>query len=148
MVFDSLGKMVNGKYIFNVHWPNSLGLIEGFCTVCEQPWVDLNPRPFAQKATTLTSAPRRPHLKSLAMDDPFSMTLEIYEGVSFTWWLHDVLAVKKVSTLGANARARYRASKYYTLYMFKIIHVRIHVMRIYAHNPCQYLSERDGMKRK
>ena len=41
-----------GKYIFNVHWPNSLGLIEGFCTVCE-PWVDLNPRPFALKATTL-----------------------------------------------------------------------------------------------
>ena len=28
--------MVNGKDIFNVHWPNSLGLIEGFCTVCEQ----------------------------------------------------------------------------------------------------------------
>ena len=53
--------MVNGKDIFNVHWPNSLGLIEGFCTVCEQPWVDLNPRPFAQKATTLTTAPRRPH---------------------------------------------------------------------------------------
>ena len=25
---------VNGKDIFNVHWPNSLGLIEGFCTVC------------------------------------------------------------------------------------------------------------------
>ena len=22
----------NGKDIFNVHWPNSLGLIEGFCT--------------------------------------------------------------------------------------------------------------------
>ena len=55
--------MVNGKDIFNVHWPNSLGLIEGFCTVCEQPWVDLNPRPFAQKATTLTTAPRRPHTK-------------------------------------------------------------------------------------
>ena len=53
--------MVHGKDIFNVHWPNSLGLIEGFCTVCEQPWVDLNPRPFAQKATTLTTAPRRPH---------------------------------------------------------------------------------------
>ena len=50
-----------GKDIFNVHWPNSLGLIEGFCTVCEQPWVDLNPRPFAQKATTLTTAPRRQH---------------------------------------------------------------------------------------
>ena len=53
-------KMVNGKDIFNVYWPNSLELIEGFCTVCEQPWVDLNPRPFAQKATTLTTAPRRP----------------------------------------------------------------------------------------
>ena len=35
----------NGKDIFNVHWPYSLGLIEGFCTVCRQPWVDLNPRP-------------------------------------------------------------------------------------------------------
>ena len=55
--------MVNGKDIFNVHWPNSLGLIEGFCTVCEQPWVDLNPRPFAQKATTLTTAPPRPHTR-------------------------------------------------------------------------------------
>ena len=32
----------NGKDIFNVHWPNSLGLIEGFCTVCEQPCVNLN----------------------------------------------------------------------------------------------------------
>ena len=58
--------MVNGKYIFNVHWPNSLGLIEAFCTVCEQPWVDLNPRLFAQKATTLTTAPRRPHTSYLA----------------------------------------------------------------------------------
>ena len=29
--------------------------------VCEQPWVDLNPQPFAQKATTLTTAPQRPH---------------------------------------------------------------------------------------
>ena len=59
--------MVNGKYtcIFNVHWPNSLGLIEGFCTVCKQPWVDLNPQPFAQKATTLTTAPRRPHTKDI-----------------------------------------------------------------------------------
>ena len=47
------------KDIFNVHWPNSLGLIEGLCTVCEQPWVDFNPRPFAHKATTLTTAPRR-----------------------------------------------------------------------------------------
>ena len=55
--------MVNAKHIFNVHWPNSAGLIEGFCTVCEQPWVDLNPLPFALKATTLTSAPRRPHTK-------------------------------------------------------------------------------------
>ena len=53
--------MVNGKYIFNVQWPTSAGLIEGFCTVCEQPWVDLNPRPFALKATALTTAPRRPH---------------------------------------------------------------------------------------
>ena len=51
----------NGTDILNVHLPNSLGLIEGFCTVCEQPWVDLNPQPFAQKATTLTTAPRRPH---------------------------------------------------------------------------------------
>ena len=55
------GKMVNGKDIFNVHWPNSLGRIEGFCTVCEQLWVDLNPWPFAQKATTLTTAQWRPH---------------------------------------------------------------------------------------
>ena len=47
------------KDIFNVHWPNSAGLIEGFCTVCEQPWVDLNPPPFALKATTLTTAPWR-----------------------------------------------------------------------------------------
>ena len=38
-------KWINGKYIFNVHWLNSLGLIEGFCTVCEQPWVDLNTHP-------------------------------------------------------------------------------------------------------
>ena len=45
--------------MFNVNWPNSQGLIESFCTVCEQPWVDLNPRPFAQKATTLTTATRR-----------------------------------------------------------------------------------------
>ena len=45
----------NGKYMFNVHWPNCAGLIEDFCTVCEQPWVDLNPRPFALKATTLTT---------------------------------------------------------------------------------------------
>ena len=52
--------MKNGKDIFNVHWPNSMGLIE---TVYEQPWVDLNPWPFAQKATTLTTAPRRPHTK-------------------------------------------------------------------------------------
>ena len=39
--------MVNGKFmcIFNVYWPNSAALIEGFCTVCEQPLVDLNPRP-------------------------------------------------------------------------------------------------------
>ena len=29
----------NGKHIFNVHWPNCLGLIEGFCTVCEQPTI-------------------------------------------------------------------------------------------------------------
>ena len=47
-----------------MHWPNSLKLIEGFCTVCEQPWVDLNPRLFGQKATTLvlllTAAPPRP----------------------------------------------------------------------------------------
>ena len=35
-------KKVNGKYIFNVHWPNSSGLVEGFCTVCEQPWKDLD----------------------------------------------------------------------------------------------------------
>ena len=48
--------MVNSKYIFNVHWPNSAGLVEGFCTVCEQPWVDLNPRSFALKATTLTTS--------------------------------------------------------------------------------------------
>ena len=52
---------INVKYIFDVHWLNSLGLIEGFCTVCEQPQVDLNPQPFAQKATTLTTAPWRPH---------------------------------------------------------------------------------------
>ena len=58
-------KMVNGKHIFNVHWPNSAGLIEGFCTVCEQPWVDLNPRPFALKPTSLTTAPRRPHTVTL-----------------------------------------------------------------------------------
>ena len=51
--------MVNGKYIFNVHWPNRKGLVEGFCIACEQPWVYLNPRPFALKATTLTTAPRR-----------------------------------------------------------------------------------------
>ena len=38
-----------------MHWPNSLGLIKGFCTVCEQPWMDLNPRPLAQKAKTLTT---------------------------------------------------------------------------------------------
>ena len=30
----SFGK-VNGKHIFNVHWTNSLGLMEGFCTVRE-----------------------------------------------------------------------------------------------------------------
>ena len=53
--------MVNGKYIINVHWPNSTRRLEGFCAVCEQPWVDLNPLPFALKATTLTTAPRRPH---------------------------------------------------------------------------------------
>ena len=53
--------MVNGKDIFNVHWPNSLGLIEVFCTVCEQPRVELNPQPFARKAATLTPSPRRPH---------------------------------------------------------------------------------------
>ena len=46
-----------GEYIFNVHWPNSLGLIEGFCMVCEQPWMDLNPQPFTLKATTLTTVP-------------------------------------------------------------------------------------------
>ena len=40
-VFAELVRMVNGKDIFNVHRPNSLGLIEGFCAVCEQPWVDL-----------------------------------------------------------------------------------------------------------
>ena len=51
-----------GKYVFHVHWPNSLGLIQGFCTVGEQPWVDLNPQPFALKATTLTSALRRPDI--------------------------------------------------------------------------------------
>ena len=27
--------MVNGKDIVNVHWPNSLGLIEGFLTMIE-----------------------------------------------------------------------------------------------------------------
>ena len=32
--------------------------------------------------------------------------------------------------------------------MLKIIHVRIHGMRIYAHSACQYLSARDGMTRK
>ena len=48
--------MVNGKDIFNVHGPNSLGLIEGLSTVCEGPWVDLNPRPFAQKAATPSTA--------------------------------------------------------------------------------------------
>ena len=56
--------MANGKSTFNVHWPNSLGLIEGFSTVCEQPWVDFNPQfkvAFAVKATTLTTAPRRPY---------------------------------------------------------------------------------------
>ena len=31
--------MVNGKFVFNVHWPNSLGLVEGFCMVCKQPWI-------------------------------------------------------------------------------------------------------------
>ena len=30
--------------------------------MCEQPWVDLNPWPFSLKATTLTTAPRRPHM--------------------------------------------------------------------------------------
>ena len=33
------GMVWYGKDKFNVHWPNSLGLIEGFCTVCEQPWL-------------------------------------------------------------------------------------------------------------
>ena len=56
--------MVNGKDILNMHWPNSLGLIEGFCTVYEKPWVDLKPRPFAQKATTPTTAPGKPHYLS------------------------------------------------------------------------------------
>ena len=46
-----------------MHWPNSLGLIEGFCTACEQPWVDLNTRPFALKVATLTTVPQRPHTK-------------------------------------------------------------------------------------
>ena len=45
-----------------MHWPNGLGLIEGFCMVCEQPWVDLNPQPFALKATALTTAPRKPYM--------------------------------------------------------------------------------------
>ena len=49
--------LVSGKYIFNVHWPNR----QGFCTVCEQPWVDLSPWPFTLKVTTLTTVPWRPH---------------------------------------------------------------------------------------
>ena len=28
-----------GNFIFNVHWPNNARLIQGFCTVREQPWV-------------------------------------------------------------------------------------------------------------
>ena len=32
-----------------MHWPNSLVPYEGKCTVCEQPWVDLNAQPSANK---------------------------------------------------------------------------------------------------
>ena len=39
----------------------SLGQVEGFCSVHEQPWVDLNPRHFALKATAPATAPRRLH---------------------------------------------------------------------------------------
>ena len=44
--------------IFDMHWSNGLGLIKGFCTVHEQPWVDLNPQLFALKATTLITVPQ------------------------------------------------------------------------------------------
>ena len=47
-------------YIFLVNWPNNLGLIDGYCTVCEQPWMDLIWWPLALKATTLTTVPQRP----------------------------------------------------------------------------------------
>ena len=54
------------KYIFYVQWAHSLRLIEGFCTACQLRLVDLNPRPFALKATALTSMSQRPHTKIYA----------------------------------------------------------------------------------
>ena len=59
--------MVNGKYIFNRHWPNRLKQVEGFCTTYRQPLADLNPRPFALKATRLTTALRRLPAASLSV---------------------------------------------------------------------------------
>ena len=52
-----------------MHWTNNLGLIEGFCTVCERPRVDLNPWSFALKVTTLTTVPQRPCTELILMSN-------------------------------------------------------------------------------
>ena len=59
------------KNIFNVHWPNNLGLFEGFCTVCEQPWMDLNPRTFAFESDNTN------HCATEATHKPYSWALRI-----------------------------------------------------------------------
>ena len=56
--------------------------------VCEQPWVDLNPRPSAQKATTLTTAPRRPHT-GLIMKTRISIVFRVFPPErNFRWDNH------------------------------------------------------------
>ena len=44
--------MVNSKDIFNVHWPNSLGLIEGFLTMIELKNISDDGRMRKQNYTT------------------------------------------------------------------------------------------------
>ena len=50
---------------------------ESFCTVCEQPRVNLNPRPFTLEAIALTTAPRRQHTKGKICSCRFGIMAEL-----------------------------------------------------------------------
>ena len=64
--------MVNGKYILNVDWSNSLGRIE------VEPGEDLNARPFTLKVTPLTTGPQRAHARVHHGDSPNLAIIENY----------------------------------------------------------------------